>query len=1313
MKHHFLGAVLLLLACAAFGMDNPVTNGGFEALDPAYFPRDWSAVGPGVGVSTEAHTGRYALRVNRMATKPMPPETGLNRAWSPNAGRGAMLEQRRGILRAWVKVRSASPDASIVLVVIPMGDPGYENTGEMRAMRNVSPSLAGDGRWHELRLAYDYSASPKVRWVHVGVRITGGAADVLWDDFELLEGEASILQVEKVHVYPDRARPDAAAMLTAAVANDGTAPSGPVALTLYLPEGVTADGPTEIRSLAPGDGKTVRWTLRGKLKPGMIRIGAATAADRAEGSISLAPRLEIVSGLAKPGIVAPGSFSTIAITIWNRGTAPSEPTKVNLKPFGGLKAASVSVPTIAPGRRAVRTVRTQVMSGPGTSPGADLVLVGADSAADHHRIVFEVTDAVQRPAQPLLPGVSIRRGSDRTMADLALAGRSAGAPLARMPHLGRLTVRFPNGHAQTLTARFGSAQRKGAGWILQASERDSAGGTWTFTAGFARLSAQAVRCTLEAQCTQARKVIFFEGPTLLVGEGGIGSAKDEAIFPGLEWLIGDEVSSSDLDILASHPDRIRYAPHPNKVTIPAMSVAGPAGTAALLWDALDKWDGMHDRPQPVFASPDRIGGSASHRMGLVAPSPVASEAAGTQGTFREAPWSRDAAIRDRAAGTMLPAGRKLRLSGVIYLAGPGTEALRGVEEWFAWFRPLPPAPAPRGSDEAQVAWSMQAYLKTLWDTPQTGWFPYLLGPAIWRHPSLNPGYAYDLLQAARVLPAHPDRARWIEKLKEAGFAADAEVQSGGGTSRMPTADDMQFGEGDPISYLVSLGTSVIPLMALQQADGSYRFDADKRDTGVFRGYDFHELGEPGAVEVGLMAFNAYQMLQIARISGDRAYYDAAVRTLRKMEAYRVPRAAQVWEVPVHTPDILAAADCVDAYLEAYWFSGERLWLERAKLWARRGLPFVYVWNAPGKLWMRYGSIPVFGASQMRGSWFGNLVQWNGIRYALSLLKLYSLDRAARYAGLSWRDIAIGITRSAMYQQSLKPEFLGTWPDSLHTITDVRAAWEFAPRQILKNVFWWMGRPEMPMTYRVKTSGGAVLRVTGLGTISDLRYDGGSLMFRVAHPARSRGSVLVSGVTEPQRVLVNGVEAQRVRHNLTAGQLQWRYDLRLRAVGVHIPNDGSTAVKIEGIAPATPRLLSAPVDRIAFEFANDDEGWTPQHDVDELSVVDGALTGKSTGGDPYLVRSNCTVAGGSIREIILRMRADGHGGGQFYWTTAASPVFDELKVMPFVCPPDGQWHEVTLPVGTHPMWRGQTITGLRIDPVNAANVSFAIDWVRSR
>ena len=77
------------------------------------------------------------------------------------------------------------------------------------------------------------------------------------------------------------------------------------------------------------------------------------------------------------------------------------------------------------------------------------------------------------------------------------------------------------------------------------------------------------------------------------------------------------------------------------------------------------------------------------------------------------------------------------------------------------------------------------------------------------------------------------------------------------------------------------------------------------------------MGPDDALELGTCARKAYEVLRYARIAGDQEAYEQMQDTLALMERFQVPRAAQVWEIPVHTPDVLAAADAVDAFVEAY------------------------------------------------------------------------------------------------------------------------------------------------------------------------------------------------------------------------------------------------------------------------------------------------------------------------------------------------------------------------------------------------------------
>ena len=76
---------------------------------------------------------------------------------------------------------------------------------------------------------------------------------------------------------------------------------------------------------------------------------------------------------------------------------------------------------------------------------------------------------------------------------------------------------------------------------------------------------------------------------------------------------------------------------------------------------------------------------------------------------------------------------------------------------------------------------------------------------------------------------------------------------------------------------------------------------------------------------GLTAQVVAALLEAAAFAGDPALIDPAVQRLRGLDKFRntVPRGAQTWEVPLHTPDILASAHLVRAYTLGYELTGER------------------------------------------------------------------------------------------------------------------------------------------------------------------------------------------------------------------------------------------------------------------------------------------------------------------------------------------------------------------------------------------------------
>ncbi len=114
---------------------------------------------------------------------------------------------------------------------------------------------------------------------------------------------------------------------------------------------------------------------------------------------------------------------------------------------------------------------------------------------------------------------------------------------------------------------------------------------------------------------------YVRGPWLKVGQDSFGSAKADAILPGVEWLAGDEWSSGT-DWFRD-PWAMRWMPHPNKVAIPLMAASHEGAGIGLAWNPNQHVTGWFNyrrhRPQPVFASPNFIDRRNNHLMGLMIP----------------------------------------------------------------------------------------------------------------------------------------------------------------------------------------------------------------------------------------------------------------------------------------------------------------------------------------------------------------------------------------------------------------------------------------------------------------------------------------------------------------------------------------------------------------------------------------------------------------------------------------------------------------------------------------------------------------------
>ncbi len=219
---------------------------------------------------------------------------------------------------------------------------------------------------------------------------------------------------------------------------------------------------------------------------------------------------------------------------------------------------------------------------------------------------------------------------------------------------------------------------------------------------------------------------------------------------------------------------------------------------------------------------------------------------------------------------------------------------------------------------------------------------------------------------------------------------------------------------------------VAGILTQQKPDGSFRY------SGKYARGHFEDTAS------GVCARPAATLLEYARLTGNAEALEAGLRTLDYMKRFRTPRGAQVWEVPLHTPDQLASAYLVWAYVRGYELTGNEEYLQHARKWALSGIPFVYLWSRYPI--MLYATPPVFGATNWRAPcWIGLPVQWVGGVYAYALTLLAPHDDS-----LDWNHLARGILLSAEQQQYPDGEYAGLLPDSVKLETQERRPWRINP-----------------------------------------------------------------------------------------------------------------------------------------------------------------------------------------------------------------------------------------------------------------------------
>ncbi len=626
----------------------------------------------------------------------------------------------------------------------------------------------------------------------------------------------------------------------------------------------------------------------------------------------------------------------------------------------------------------------------------------------------------------------------------------------------------------------------------RATTKDSSGRTWTWIRRFAAANRKMLNAFSCVAVDRPARVYHIPYMTLFVDRASNGRKK-QALLPGIEYL-ADEPSSNEKEVRGPQANRLIPAAH--KFCYPMMALADASSWFAFEWTNPDcaEWPFA-----PVFDTPDRQFKSGGHLFALWAPGIGAARRESDLRVFSAVPFTFGEVEMTFSTG-----------------AGGDVVDVLAARYPLARLPPTPALDAAKSCDVLARGWldsGIRDGARGCRHALGSNWHPYRAADV----PAL-------MLWLASATP-DADKAAQLSAAANEMIAAfpegSAERRGWGGSVSHVKRPAAPLVFGDPLGYSAVQGASAKSL-ALQLADG-------KR---IWRkpGGGKPDLGETLDADHcnGYTAISVSDMLSAALWTGDEKAIAEALAVLDKFtEIYGndVPRGAQPWEMPLHTPDILASGRLVDCYVKGYLLSGDARYLERARYWARTGMTMVYFvdppTNAPNPIG-RYATIGVIGATHwIAPNWIGLPVQWCGLVYSAALADLAEIETDAELAGL-WRHLAKGITASGVDQSYLPSdgEKVGLLPDSFNLVSQERRDPPINPGTVQENVSNFIGLPYYRVV-RAAPDGKTLVHVPGRATAREPQA-GELARVEIAAWPKAPYKVFFSRVSRPSSVKANGV-----------------------------------------------------------------------------------------------------------------------------------------------------------------------------------------------
>jgi len=171
-----------------------------------------------------------------------------------------------------------------------------------------------------------------------------------------------------------------------------------------------------------------------------------------------------------------------------------------------------------------------------------------------------------------------------------------------------------------------------------------------------------------------------------------------------------------------------------------------------------------------------------------------------------------------------------------------------------------------------------------------------------------------------------------------------------------------------------------------------------------------------------------------------------------------------------------------------------------------------------------------------------------------------------------------------------------------------------------------------------------------------------------------------------------------------------YPAAIVTPGAVVDSDGDGMLNADELSAGRDPYHAAD---LGFEFnsTGDYQGWVPVNYLNYSAVTNGVLAGQALSSQGKFEHYDFKFAAAQVDRLLVRLKSPVGSSLTFRWARVGADAFAQERTVSVSYLPGANFQTVVIPLKGHAEWDGQTITQLRLNPVNTL-ADFQVDWIRA-